>query len=64
MQAGIYSAVLSFSSVVTIFDALIALGSRDGQARINPLFGGVLVIQSREYDNDTRNIPHRSAAGL
>lgn len=41
MQAAIYSAVLSFSSVPTIFDALIALSS-NGQARINPLFGGVL----------------------
>ena len=42
MQAAIYSAVLGFSNDKTIFDALVTL-SRDGQARINPLFGGVLL---------------------
>lgn len=41
MQIGTYSAVITFPSDQTIFDALIALG-RVGSANVNPNFGGIL----------------------
>lgn len=41
MLSGMYSAVLAFPSGETAFNDLLALG-RQGEARANPLFGGVL----------------------